>query len=200
MKATKILQLLNEGKLDDLRRACELEVMSEKPGNLTPVKAREKLAKIAAKENKVKRPELAGAFEKDGYQIITDGYFFAKFDDIVPGLPVPPTPGAMFEPRLDKGEKVDISIDLAELSNLAKIHNPKDKKDMILVGIKKRSDTMYIQAKYIIDALPALTGKVTYRLSDYFLRIEGDNGFVVILKVRPWDGIPKTIKTYEVKE
>lgn len=193
MKATKILQFLSEGNIDALRAAAEIEVMSEKIGSPNAVKAREKLAKMAVKAFAKTRPYFAGAWERDGHQIITDGFVYGEYYDIVPGLSAADNSGRTCNREFD-GRKIDISIDVSELSKLSKLVKDKDKPAII------RIDKTYFQAKYIINTLSTLTGELTYRLNRRpgYLRVDGENGFVVIMQYIP---IPysnhKPIKIYE---
>ena len=193
MKATKILQFLNEGNIDALRTAAEIEVMSEKIGSPNAVKAREKLAKMAVKAFSKTRPYFAGAWERDGHQIITDGFVYGEYYDIVPGLPAAES-GATFN-REFAGRKIDISIDIAELSKLEQLNKTKDSPAII------RIDKTYFQAKYIINTLSTLTGELTYRLNRRpgYLRVDGENGFVVIMQYIPYQQDHKPIKIYEHK-
>lgn len=190
MKATKILQFLNEGNIDALRAAAEIELAGEKIGSPNAVKARERLAKIAAKACAKTRPYFAGAWERDGHQIITDGFIYGEYYGIVPGLPAA-EPGANFN-REFAGQKIDISIDIAELSKLARLHKTKDSPAII------RIDKTYFQAKYIINTLSTLTGELTYYLNQRsgYLRVDGENGFIVVMQYRPLSD-QKPIKIYK---
>lgn len=153
------------------------------------IKARERLAKMAIKAFSKTRPYFAGAWERDGHQIITDGFVYGEYYDIAPGLPAADNSGQTFNREFD-GRKIDISIDVSELSKLVK---GKDK------HITIRIDKTYFQAKYIINTLSTLTGELTYRLNRRpgYLRVDGENGFVVIMQYIP---IPysdhKPIKIY----
>lgn len=69
MQAEIILKLLNEQNYEEIRRAALAEIET---------KARIALAKKVAKEFK-HRPEMAGAFEQDGYQCITNGFFAVRY-------------------------------------------------------------------------------------------------------------------------
>ena len=94
MKATEVLTLLNEGKVEELKRMCELEIFAEntkeeKPGRDNPkklIEARERVAKKFAK-SMAYRPGLAGAYALNGKQMLCDGGVGLMFTEIIPGLP-----------------------------------------------------------------------------------------------------------------
>lgn len=82
MKAETILKLLNEQNYEEIKRAAlaEIEVKASKTTNET--KARIALAKKVAKECK-HRPAMAGAFEQDGRQCITNGFFAIRYTNAI---------------------------------------------------------------------------------------------------------------------
>lgn len=82
MKAELILKLLNEQNYEELKRVAleELEVKVSKATNET--KARISLAKKVADECK-HRPAIAGAFEQDGCQCITNGFFVIRYTNVI---------------------------------------------------------------------------------------------------------------------
>ena len=88
----------------------------------------------------------------------------------------------------DKFEQ-EVQIDLQELRNkskLAAVDGLKSKDQLVRVG------DGYYRAEYILDYLPTLTGSLKFSQQGYSnscksLLVEGDNGCVLILPVRPSD-------------
>ena len=88
----------------------------------------------------------------------------------------------------DKFEQ-DVQIDLQELRNKSKLaaaDGLKSKDQLVRVG------DGYYRTEYILDYLPTLTGSLKFSQQGYSnsyksLLVEGDNGCVLILPVRPSD-------------
>ena len=198
MKATKILDLLRENKIDELRHEAEIELGAEKIGSRSAAKARFEIAKMAKKEFEKDRPTLDGAWEQNGHQCVVTHAIFVEFSDVIPGMPTPTRPGARFEPNFDNGRRIDISIDPDELIKLGKLHRAKEgRKALTVIGIETSDGVIYFQEKFVSPVLAALTGKLTFYVSKSWVKIAGDNGFGVILNIRVNAGDPKPIKIYK---
>ena len=95
--------------------------------------------------------------------------------------------------------KPSSTADLQELRNkskLAAVDGLKSKDQLVRVG------DGYYRAEYILDYLPTLTGSLKFSQQGYSnscksLLVEGDNGCVLILPVRPSDkSMPQSVCAY----
>ena len=194
MNALTILKLLQQQNYEEIKRLCEFEICSAKSRNITAVKAREKLARKVARTVKG-RSDIAGAITVDGTQQICDGCAVGIYNDIQEGLVMAeyrenPLDFRNVVHQLHDKIELDVQIDLQELRNkskLAAVDGLKSKDQLVRVG------DGYYRTEYILDYLPTLTGSLTFSQqgsSNYpykSLLVEGDNGCVLILPVRPSD-------------
>lgn len=200
MNAITVLSLLHSQDYEELKRQCEFEIGSMQGKSINASKAREKLARKVAKQEK-DRSYLAGAYIIDETQQICDGCAAGVYNDILSGLvTVTDNTTSLFDVRSVKNcfsDKVEMeTINLKELKQNIKIAEAsgiKRKKQIVQVG------DYYFDARYILDYLPTLTGEVQIKQCSNgrtgALLAEGDNGFVFIMSL--WGSDEKPI--YVVK-
>ena len=202
MKAETILKLLNEQNYEEIKRAAlaEIEVKASKTTNET--KARTVLAKKVAKECKL-RPAMAGAFEFDGFQCITNGFFAVRYTNAVESCEKADTAGnplnvsRLFEPTKDYNEVFAVNWTALKTAFAEWKTKQPSKTEAKRLGVvyKKplikftlvNTDACYIDAEFLLDVEktlvnPQIKGNLQ-KIINTPVYITADNGEALVMPI-----------------
>lgn len=158
MTNAKILQLLNDNKIDELKQAIIQEMQQAKTPNKDTYKAIVKLSRIAQKEGtKNHRPNLAGAYILGDEQNICNGYWALQTKNIYDGL-------YNIDEKIPNENKMNLSNifkntgdadkvfkptakQIQEIKNNLKIRQAESKKNIYVI----KFDDTYINAEYFLN-------------------------------------------------
>ena len=183
LNATKILTLLNDNLLDDIRKLCEKEIeeqsLKERKGSTFP--QRNKAVKKLLKDTKypVKTEEING----EKMQCFTNGYvaFAMRENNYFEGLPK--ENGSCNYNRIfnDGLSREEVEIDIAEIKKFATLC--KTEKRIPNYEINK---SLY-NATLILEAYKILGGDIKFYQAEKSLKpsmLESENGHAFIMPMR----------------
>lgn len=189
MKSEKILEMLSENKIEELKQLLREEICVTGSSNKNITKAIIKLSKQAEKDQKQRgghyiRPVLAGAYILNGKQCICNGCWGVMYDNITTGTTnVPNDLENYFDitkviPSFDNREWFD--IDIAELANKVKIFKAEHKDIEPSIKVKE----FYYVAKNVC-LLADTFENVKFSITDNgMMLLKGDNGKGIFLQLR----------------
>lgn len=191
MKNTKVLQMLTEGKIEELALLLRQEIASEKAPNKSIYTARVKLSKIAYKDGiKNCREKLGGAYEFNGKQCICNGYFGVMYNDIASGLLEVDSKykndlcdiERIFPTNTDGYSCID--IDWQQVINDDKIAKA-EKKDHYISCKNATGEKVYLPAEQVINVMASLENpKLLVKEKMTPAIIEAKNGKAIICPIR----------------
>lgn len=188
MKSEKILEMLSENKIEELKQLLREEICLTGSSNKSITKAIIKLSKQAEKEQRDRghytRPALAGAYVLNDKQCICNGAWGVMYDNITTGTTnVPGDLENYFDlnkviPSFDNREWFE--IDIAELENKVKIFKAEHKEADPTIKAKE----FYYIAKNVV-MLADTFENVKFAIADNgMMLLKGDNGKGIFLQLR----------------
>lgn len=191
MKSEKILEMLSENKIEELKQLLREEIAIAGATNSNTIRAIIKLSKLAEKEQRQKgggyiRSALAGAYEKNGKQCICNGAWGVMYEKITDGTKNIPE-DIPEDLRLDLSKVFPtmdnrnwFNIDLAIIEQKNKIFKAENKGKPSVVKIK----SYYYNADYLLQVLATFDEKLITITDNGSLLVKGENGKGIILPLR----------------
>jgi hypothetical protein len=197
MTNEKILQMIQDNQIEELKKELMQEIIIKNSNNKNKQKALLKLSQQAEKEQRDKyykksangtykyiRPALAGAWFDNGTTNICNGFWLYKSNEIINGLQmIPNTDLNLLDlnkiiPYDDIKEKNEITFNVEELMQAVK--QPKEKDQTIrTIRIKEN----LFNANFVYDVYNCFEEPKTYMLPNMII-FKDANAIGLVLKLR----------------
>lgn len=190
MNACKVLELVSNDKIEELKRLAELEikerVIKEKGGNkeLKRFKSAQKYIKNAEKCWTV---EFKGTWEENGKQCFSDGYTGFILENKIEGLEKIENQVLDLHKALEcTSVSKEIKVDINEIKTAVKIYKSTHKRNAppfeYDLGISRYN------AEYIISCYDILGGNIVFKQSETNeispAILESENGIAILLPMK----------------
>ena len=179
MTNVKILNMINENKLDELKKMLIEEIYLEKNKEVPIYKAIQKFSKLVGKEMIKERPVLAGAnYVKDLTQI-TNGFCALFLNGHIEGLRMVPEGSAVdltsLIPDIEQCIEVVVNINLVK-------NNLKINKEDVTVVLGRRYNSKYLVL--LSDCIEDCKYYVCEKFNGPVVLLKGVNGCAILLPLR----------------